>query len=65
MEEKQLAQVVHTLRLSVEHLACGGYPKQNWGQFMANVELCNVFTPEEIARWNKIRFQANDSDRTT
>jgi len=44
----------YALSVAMEHLACGKYPRQNWGQFLALVKNANVFTADEIARWDKI-----------
>jgi hypothetical protein len=46
--------VEYVLKVAVEHLACGKYPRQNWGQFLALVDSTGVFTEEELKRWNDI-----------
>lgn len=49
-----MTDVEHTLKVAVEHLACGKYPRQNWPQFLALVSSTGAFTKEELERWNVI-----------
>jgi hypothetical protein len=50
----------YALSVAMEHLACGKYPRQNWGQFLALVKSANIFTDDEIARWHKIYSMPNN-----